>query len=232
MNIQQLIALITNVVIKRDINNTWWELTFDMPQEAYEMAVAEMRWTVLEGDANTTLYFGMAESGFCNGWVHHSDPTTQWGCGGQRIPLIMADDTVKEIKGPWTGRPAVYMYHGSVPYDEVKIKTNHWGTMAQGLTQEAIDAIIVHFNLPFRTVVRRDDLMWYETEEDNTRETKLMIETLKEYGEYSECDFCDRQVPSRGIGENDQHYMSICRTCDDKRHGNPTNNPVDPNEPF
>jgi hypothetical protein len=210
--------LITNVVIKRDVNNWWWELTFDMPQEAYELAITEIRYTQLPSTGTgNTLYFGIAESGLCNGYV--ANPKNMKGFGGQPIHMIMADGRVEEIYGPWSGRPAVYMHAGAVPCDEVHIKMSRWGTMAQYMTQEAIDAIIAHFELPFRTVVRVEDEYLDDVLCDNHLETKLVIETLKEYGEYDDCDFCERHVPSRGIGENGEHYLSICRECDDKRHG-------------
>lgn len=136
---------ITSAVIVRDVNDWWWEMKI----EANEVpAGIDFIFTAKSFDDSNDMYFGT-----CGEWVNafmKSDNGN--GFGGHVFTVRMAEtNELVDLKGPWTGRPAVYMAGGFAPYMEVCV-INKSRTI-YGVTQVGIDQIIAKFDLPFHTEV-------------------------------------------------------------------------------
>ena len=151
---EEFINKIISAEVVRDVNNWWWEMRI----EATEVPTGvDFIYTSKKGEG-FTAYFGT-----CGEWVSSfiHDPARQTGFGGGSFSLRMEDQMIS-IKGPWTGRPSVYMEMGFTPYMEAVV-TSHKRTI-YGITEEGVNQILNKFHLPFVAQCGKE---WEFSEEDS-----------------------------------------------------------------
>ncbi len=162
---------IIDAQINRDINNWWWELNLTIDEETYK--AISYTYTAYPYER------GVGYVGTCGEWVDAMVSTSnKAGFGGREFLLPMVDGTTAAVKGPWSGRPAVYMALGFRPYIEAHVLVLGKYRIVMGLTKEGVDAIIAKFNLPFHTVVGTET-KWYDEEggeQDGDREITCEIQ--------------------------------------------------------
>ena len=111
-------------------------------------------WAELFAPLHATVRYYWAQDrnnpGIFKGLVHKLD--YEYGYGGSTFDLGF-----KTIKGPWSGRPAVYMAQGSPDILDVTINNNHYM-----MSIELMREILATFNMPHEvvSVERSEEKVW------------------------------------------------------------------------
>lgn len=153
----EFIDSITSVEITRCANNLWWKINVEATSVPSGIDfVYEAK--PMDGDS-------LGYVGYCGEWmstfVHN--PSNQRGFGGHVFTLRMKDTCeLVDIKGPWSGRPSVYMAAGFEAHMDVVV-TNHCRTVYQ-LSRTGVEAILAKFNLPFHLEIGP---LWDGDDEDS-----------------------------------------------------------------
>lgn len=109
---------IKEAMVARDVNNSWNTLTIvtDLPTSILTEDIRFVKITNNRG----FVYYGVSEqTGLVRQYFH--TPTNQTGFGGHVFDLEMADGSIAEVKGPWSGSPDSLFEDTGIKTDDIQL---------------------------------------------------------------------------------------------------------------
>jgi len=151
--LQARLNRVTNVEIKRDVNDWDWDMLIATSEKLYSSSELIYEFKELELDGkNRGCFVGSTKDGAIISCVMHSgSDKNEGGFGGAEMALKMKDGTLRTIRGGWSGRPGVHRLFGSGEY-LMAVNQTEYNTRI-GLSWDFVNALLAKFNLPFEARV-------------------------------------------------------------------------------
>jgi len=149
-----LLPLVTEARIYRD-RNDWWEMEITTSEPLDE----NLRYIFVPG-TNTGCFIGTDPTeSVIDCFMHSGLLRNERGYGGREFHLRMKDGTERTIRGPWSGRPGVWMQYGAPDCMQVSYNLQDGDFHQITLSVEFLRAIINKFNLNFviSVIAKEDD---------------------------------------------------------------------------
>ena len=148
---QHRLDCIAGAVVQRDINDWAWELKLTTSSKLY--SEVELTYTFKKNGESGCFIGTTDDDAIVSCLMHSGSNENEGGYGGGEFVLIMKDESIRSVRGPWSGRPSVHRLFGAPEYLVARVENKFGIGVLEGLSWDFVNAILAKFDLPFTAKV-------------------------------------------------------------------------------